>query len=187
VRIFAGFFIEKENTLMKITGNMYVAIDYCLTLESGEEINRSPAGNPWAFIAGTGQIIPGLENKLKGMAAGDDAKITVEPEDAYGQIREDLFQVIPRDQIPADMKIEPGMTFQAQRPHGLVTFSVKSVDDDTVTIDLNHPLSGKRLHFDVKVVEVREASAEELAAVSGSCGCGSSSPTQCGSGCSCGQ
>lgn len=172
---------------MKIADNMYVALEYCLTLDSGKEIDRSPAGNPLTFIAGAGRIIPGLENKLKGMAAGDGGKITVEPKDAYGRIREDLFQVIPRDQVPADMKIEPGMMFQAQRPHGLVTFSVKSVDEDTVTIDLNHQLAGERLHFDVKVVEVREPSAEELAAAFGSCGCGSSSDTQCGSGCSCGQ
>jgi FKBP-type peptidyl-prolyl cis-trans isomerase SlyD len=171
---------------MKIKDNVYVAIDYSLTLDSGQEIDRSAPDNPLAFIAGAGQIIPGLEKKLTGMEAGEDAKITLEPEEAYGQIREDLFQVIPRDRVPADINIEPGMMFQARRSQGLVTFAVKSVDDDTITIDLNHPLAGKRLHFDLKVVEVREPSAKELAALSGSCGCSSSNPTDCGSGCSCG-
>ena len=171
---------------MKIANNVYVALDYCLKLDSGEEVDRSPAGNPLAFITGNGQIIPGLENKLKGMEAGEDAKITLEPEEAYGQVRQDLFQEIPRDRMPPDMKIEPGMRFQAQRPEGLVMFSVKSVDEDSVTVDLNHPLAGKRLHFDVKVIEVREPSDKELAALSRSCGCGSSNPTDCCGGCSCG-
>ena len=102
------------------------------------------------------------------------------------QVRQDLFQEIPRDRMPPDMKIEPGMRFQAQRPEGLVMFSVQSVDEDTVTVDLNHPLAGKRLHFDVKVIEVRDPNDKELAALSRSCGCSSSNPADCGGGCSCG-
>ncbi len=173
---------------MKIADKMYVAIDYCLTLDSGEEVDRSAAGSPLTFITGNGQIIPGLEKELLGLKQGDTAQITVEPEDGYGQAKEDLFHEIPLDQFPADVEIEPGMGFQAQGPKGPFMFYVKSIDNGTVKADLNHPMAGKRLHFDVTVAEVREASSEELAKTTngGGCGCGSTDPNDCGSGCNCG-
>lgn len=187
---------------MKIAENTFVAIDYCLTLDSGEEVDRSQAGQPLTFITGTGQIITGLERALIGMRAGDSAKVTVEAEDAYGAAREDLMQEVPRDHFPADTEIEAGMAFQAEGPQGPFMIVVKSVSDQTVTVDLNHPMAGQRLHFDVTVQEVREASAADLAAIEDDgcgcgcggddkedgCGCGSGDATEqggCGSGCGC--
>ncbi|MBU3979923.1 MAG: peptidylprolyl isomerase [Proteobacteria bacterium] len=171
---------------MKIAENLFVAIEYCLSLDSGEEVDRSRSGNPLSFIAGTGQIIPGLEKELMGMKAGDSANITVEPDDAYGPAREDLMHEIPRSQFPVDADINPGTKFQAQSPNGPIMIVIKTVDDDNVTVDLNHPLAGQRLHFDVKIVEVREPNAQELASAAGGCSCGTESPGNCGPGCSCG-
>ena len=181
---------------MNIADNMYVAINYILTLESGQEIDRSPEGEPLGFITGTGQIIPGLEKALMGRVAGDNAKLVITPEDAYGPVKDDLFQDIPKSQFPDDVEVMPGMAFEAQGPSGPFMITVSRVNDnDTVTVDLNHPMAGKQLHFDVKVVEVRKPTADELAQTASSfssgcgCGCGSEEADDagsCGSGCNCG-
>ena len=176
---------------MNIADKMYVAIDYTLTLESGQEVDKSAAGQPLGFITGTGQIIPGLEKALIGKEAGYNSKIVIGPEDAYGAVREDLFQEIPKSQFPADVEIKPGMAFEAQGPRGPFMITVSKVNDnETVTVDLNHPMAGKELHFDIKVVEVREPTADELAQAvsqfSSGCGCGSDEADGCGPGCNCG-
>lgn len=176
---------------MQIDNNKYVAIDYELSLASGEKVDSSPEGQPFGFITGTGQIIPGLEKQLMGKEAGAEATIVVDPQEGYGQVNENLFQEIPKDQFPADCEIEPGMTFQAEGPQGPVLIRVKEINDnETVTVDLNHPLAGEELHFAVKVVEVREPSAQELAQVQQQaqgcgCGCGTQEASDCGSGCNC--
>ena len=176
---------------MQIDDKSYVAIDYTLTLASGEEVDSSPEGQPFGFITGSGQVISGLENHLMGKAAGDQSKIVVEPEDGYGAVNENMFQEISREQFPEDTEIEPGMTFQAQGPQGPVLIKVHELKDNVVVVDLNHPLAGEQLHFDVKVVEVREPSSEELAqleqqqAAGCGCGCGTEEQSNCGSGCNC--
>jgi FKBP-type peptidyl-prolyl cis-trans isomerase SlyD len=176
---------------MNIAEKMYVAIDYTLTLDSGQEIDKSPEGQPLGFITGTGQIIPGLEKALMGRAAGDKAKLVVAPEDAYGPVKDDLFQDIPKSQFPGDVEVKPGMAFEAQGPRGPFMITVSKINDnDTVTVDLNHPMAGKELHFDVNVVEVRKPTADELAqaaaSMSAGCGCGSDDAGACGPGCNCG-
>ncbi len=179
---------------MNIADKMYVAIDYTLTLESGQEIDKSPEGQPLGFITGAGQIIPGLEKALMGRVAGDSAKLVVEPGDAYGPVKDDMFQEIPKSQFPSDAEVKSGMAFEAQGPSGPFMITIAKVNDnDTITVDLNHPMAGKQLHFDVNVVEVREPTAEELAQAaaiaSSGCGCGSEdtqSTAACGPGCNCG-
>ena len=178
---------------MNIAEKMYVTINYTLTLESGKEIDKSAEGQPLGFIAGTGQIIPGLEKALIGRIAGDSAKVVVEPEDAYGPVKDDLFQEVPNSQFPSDVDVKAGMAFEAQGPNGPFMITVAKINDnDTVTVDLNHPMAGKQLHFDVNVVEVREPTAEELAQAAASfssgCGCGSedTNTDACGPGCNCG-
>jgi FKBP-type peptidyl-prolyl cis-trans isomerase SlyD len=191
LQVSSGYFLFHRRLQMNIAEKMYVAIDYTLTLDSGQEIDKSPEGQPLGFIAGTGQIIPGLEKALIGKAAGDKTKIVVEPEDAYGPVKDDLFQNIPKNQFPNDVEVKPGMAFEAQGPRGPFMITVASVNDnDTVTVDLNHPMAGKQLHFDVNVVEVREPTAEELAqaaaSLSSGCGCSSDDAEGCGPGCNCG-
>lgn len=173
---------------MNIAEKSYVSMDYRLTLETGEEVDSSPDGKPLGFITGAGQLIPGLEKALIGKAAGDSAQITVEPEEGYGPVRDDMLQEVAKSEFPADTEIKEGMTFQAQGPNGPFMIKVATVNDnDTVTVDLNHPLAGKRLVFDIKIVEVREPTAAEIAQLSAGCACGSSpDEAQCGSGCNCG-
>ena len=176
---------------MNIADKLYVAIDYTLTLDSGQEIDKSPEGQPLGFITGLGQIIPGLEKALMGKTAGEKAKIVVEPEDAYGRVKDDLSQDIPKSQFPSDVEVKPGMAFEAQGPRGPFMITVAKVNDnDTVTVDLNHPMAGKQLYFDVNVVEVREPTADELsqaaASLNSGCGCGSDDADTCGPGCNCG-
>jgi FKBP-type peptidyl-prolyl cis-trans isomerase SlyD len=180
---------------MIVADKVFVAIDYRLSLGSGEAVDHSPEGKPLGFIVGTGRIIPGLESALMGRAAGDTAQITLEPEDAYGPVDQDLFKEVPMDKFPDGVEVKPGMAFEAQGPRGPAMITVAKInDDDTVTVDLNHPMAGKRLIFDVTVVEVREPLAEELSQLSAGCACGSSEGggESCGSsegggeGCGCG-
>ena len=162
---------------MKIQEHAYVAIEYTLTLDSDEVVDQSEPGEPFGFIFGAGLVIPGLEKGLEGMEPGQSAKLTVEAEEGYGQPRQELFRELPREQFPADAEIEPNMIFEADGPHGPVRFRVESVSDEVVVANLNHPLAGERLHFDLKVTEVREARAEELEALRDNAGC---APENCG-------
>ena len=174
---------------MNIAEKLYVAFDYKLTLDSGEEIDNSSERQPLGFITGYGQIVPGLEKGMMGLKVGDSSKISVEAEDAYGPANPELVQDVPRNQFPADVEPKPGMTFQAQGPQGPVVISVKEIkDENTVVVDLNHPLAGKKFHFDVNILEVREPTAGELSALTsaGSCGCSAEEQAGCGTnGCSC--
>lgn len=190
-----GIFLNYRRNMMEIAEKNYVAIDYKLTLESGEEIDKSPEGQPLGFITGFGQVIPGLEKALMGRTAGESAQLVIEPEEAYGPVRDDLFQEIPKSQFPSDMELKPGMNFEAQSPRGPMMITISKInDDDTVAVDLNHPMAGKQLHFDVNVVEVREPTPEELqqlqAQAGGGCACGSddgeTDQSGCGPSCACG-
>ncbi len=165
-----GLFSGEET--MKIDRNSFVSIDYTLTLDSGELVDKSEPGAPLSFILGAGQIIPGLECALEGKEVGWSDQVVVEPEDGYGRTNLDLLQEIPRSAFPEGLAIEPGMAFETSGPAGLMRFIVKSSDDDKVVADFNHPLAGERLHFDVKVVEVRAANSDELEALETDVGCG---------------
>ena len=160
---------------MKIQEQTYVAIEYTLTLDSDEVVDESQPGKPFGFIFGAGLVIPGLEKGLEGIEQGQSAKLTVEAEEGYGQPRQELFRELPREHFPPDADIEPNMIFEADGPHGPVRFRVESVNDDVVVANLNHPLAGERLHFDLKVTEVREPTAEELDKLRELCACASES------------
>jgi FKBP-type peptidyl-prolyl cis-trans isomerase SlyD len=169
---------------MKVADRTYVSIDYTLTLETGEVADQSSEEEPLGFLVGTGQIIPGLEKALLGMEAGDSAQVTVAAAEGYGEAREELLRDLPRENFPDDLKLEPGIGFEAKGPHGPVTFRVREVRDDTVLADFNHPLAGQQLQFDVKIAEVREPTAEELATLMGAGdGCSPSACSGCGGGC----
>jgi len=165
----------------QIQDKSYVEIDYVLTLDSGQEMDRSAPEQPLGFIFGARQVVPGLEKQLAGMKVGDTAKFIVEAADGYGPRDESMVREIPRKNFPQDMNVEIGMVFQAQTPVGPTHLRVVEVSDEIVRGDFNHPLAGERLHFDVKVVGVRDATSQELAALS-SCGtgCGSGGCSSCG-------
>jgi FKBP-type peptidyl-prolyl cis-trans isomerase SlyD len=152
----------EEKRPMKVQDNSYVAIDYVLSLDSGEVVDRSDPGKPFGFVIGFGQVIPGLERGLQGMEQGRSGTITVAAEDGYGERKDDLYRGIPRAHFPKDIALEAGMVFQMTGSQGNARFRVDSVSDEVIVADFNHPLAGERLHFQVTVQEVREARPEDV-------------------------
>ncbi|SEF71094.1 FKBP-type peptidyl-prolyl cis-trans isomerase [Marinobacterium lutimaris] len=147
---------------MQIAANAVVSIHYTLTNAAGEKLDSSEGQQPLAYLHGASNIIPGLENALVGKAVGDKLSVTVEPEEGYGEVREELVQEVDRSNFEGIDVVEPGMQFMAQTPWGQQPVTVVKVEGDNVTLDGNHPLAGQTLSFDVEVVEVREATEEEL-------------------------
>lgn len=148
---------------MQIADNAVVSMHYTLTDDEGTVIDSSAGSEPLTFMQGHQNIIPGLEKALVGKAAGDKLTVRVEPEEGYGEYDVEMLQQVPREMFQGIDNIEPGMTFQAQDPSGYVqTVEVKLVEGDVVTVDANHPLAGVTLNFDVEIVEVRAATAQEL-------------------------
>lgn len=147
---------------MQIEKDKVVSIDYTLTDPRGQVLDSSQGRGPLTYLQGVGNIIPGLERELEGKNAGDAVKVTVPAADAYGERDERLVQPVPRDAFKGVEELEPGMRFQATGPNGAQgVVTVVKVDPDQITIDANHPLAGVPLTFDVKVVDVRDATAEE--------------------------
>ncbi len=147
---------------MQVAANTVVAFDYVLTAPDGKVIDSNEGAGPLAYIHGQGQIIPGLEAALEGRTTGDAFQVTVPPEKAYGVRDSALVQVVSRDMFESVNELEVGMRFRASLEDGEHVFTIVGLDDKQVTIDGNHPLAGTTLKFDVKVVEVRAATSEEL-------------------------
>ena len=140
---------------MKIEKDCIVSIDYKLRNKAGEVISSSPERKPLVFKYGTRAVIPGLEKQLEGREAGDVFSAVVEPEDAYGEINPCLYGVLKREVFSGIDVIEPGMQFQTTDEDGSSqVIRVMVVEGDKVTVDRNHPLAGKTLFFDVKIVSV---------------------------------
>jgi len=149
---------------MKISNGNVVGIDYSLHLGDGEVVDASAPGEPLTYLQGEGQIVPGLESALEGLDVGDRKQVVVSPAEGYGEHDARGIQEVPKGAFPADFDPKPGMELTAEGPQGEpVPFVVREVRPQTVLIDLNHPLAGKTLHFDVTVREVRAATEEERA------------------------
>ncbi|MGC1479931.1 MAG: peptidylprolyl isomerase [Chthoniobacterales bacterium] len=147
---------------MQISKNKVVSIDYTLTNDKSETLDTSKGREPLAFLHGSGQLIPGLERELEGRAAGDSLKVSIEPADAYGERDDSKTVKVPREQIQGADELTPGTQLRASGPQGEQILTVQEVGETEVTVDANHPLAGERLHFDVDIRDVREATAEEL-------------------------
>ncbi len=149
---------------MLIAANKAVSIDYTLTNDAGEVIDSSAGGAPLAYLQGAGNIIVGLEKALEGKQAGDELTVSVEPQEAYGEYSAELVATLGRDMFEGVEQMEVGMQFHASAPDGgMQIVTVRALEGDDVIVDGNHPLAGQRLTFAVKVVSVRDASAEEVA------------------------
>ena len=148
-----------------VQNDAFVAIEYTLTLGSGKIVDKSSAGRPLGIVMGNGQIIPGLERALLGHNLGDVFAVDVPAADGYGDVDENMIQTMTRKNFPSGTELQVDMVFQAQTPHGAVSFRVKEVLEDDVKVDFNHPLAGENLHFEVKVVEVRASTDEDLHAL----------------------
>ncbi|HHE54816.1 MAG TPA: peptidylprolyl isomerase [Caldithrix abyssi] len=147
---------------MQITDNKVVSIHYTLKNDAGEVLDSSIGQQPLAYLHGRKNIISGLENALTGKNVGDKFHVDVPPEEAYGERNDTLFQELPREVFQGVDNIEPGMQFYSETPEGVQMITVTKVEGDTITVDANHPLAGQTLHFDVEVMDVREATEEEL-------------------------
>jgi len=146
-----------------ISDQIVVGIDYTLRDDEGELIDTNEGYPPLEFLQGSGQIIPGLEQALYGMAVGDAEHVVVAPEDGYGEYNLEAQETLPLDAFPEDMDVEEGLEIQVQDDSGQVLQAIiTQVDGDEVTLDFNHPLAGVTLHFDVRVASLRAATAEEL-------------------------
>lgn len=149
---------------MQAAENKVVSFHYKLTLDSGEVVDTSEGKDPLNFLVNSGQIIPGLEKELIGMAAGDKKVLKVSPEEGYGVKDEDLVQTINRSDIPDSVELAVGEILRGENDDGhVVEGKVIFLDDQIVKIDFNHPLADEALTFDVEITTVRDASEEELA------------------------
>ncbi len=147
---------------MQIANDKAVSIHYTLTNAVGETLDSSVGGDALVYLHGNGNIISGLEAALTGKKVGDKFNVTIAPKDAYGEHSDDMVQVVAREMFEGVDHLEVGMQFHADVSHGPGIVTVVAIDGDDVTIDGNHPLAGEALTFDVEVVSVRDASAEEL-------------------------
>lgn len=147
---------------MEIKKDRVVTIDYSLSDDFGRIIDSSEENEPLVYLHGNDNIIPGLERELEGKIPGETLSCSIPPTDAYGERNESLVFKVNKKDFGDNVEVAAGMQFEAHGEDGTIIVTVVNVDGEEVTLDANHPLAGETLHFDVKVVDVREATPEEL-------------------------
>ena len=148
---------------LQVRNGQVVSMDYSLHIE-GELIDTSDGREPLDYLHGAGNIIPGLESALDGMAVGESKNVIVAPKDGYGELDPKAFMEVPRSQFPSNIPTEVGTELQLQDQSGQPMYArIEEVGDETLRLNFNHPLAGKELHFDVKIVAMREPTDEEKA------------------------
>jgi FKBP-type peptidyl-prolyl cis-trans isomerase SlyD len=147
---------------VEISADRVVTIHYTLKDDGGTVLDSSAGGEPLAYIQGHGNLVPGLERALEGRQEGNSIAVVVSPADGYGTRDESLVQRVPKRSLQGAGAIKKGVQFQARTDEGMRLFTVAAVIGDMVTLDGNHPLADRTLHFEVQIVGVREATAEEL-------------------------
>ncbi len=153
---------DEQKTVQK---DDVVAIEYTLTDDQGNVLDSSEGMEPLEYLHGHNNLIPGLEKEITGMKVGESKQVTVPPEEAYGPRHENAMQIVPHDAFPPDMEVEPGMALQMRDTTTGQIFEVyvTEIRPEGVVVDFNHPLAGETLHFDVKVVDIRPATPDEIA------------------------
>ena len=181
---------------MKITNNAVVNAEYELYVDGDngepELMEKATAEQPLNFIYGIGMMLPKFEQNLNGLETGDSFDFTISNEEAYGPYDDEAVIELERAVFEIDGKLDEEMVFEGNvvplmdSEGNRLQAQVVSVNDTHVTVDLNHPLAGENLHFKGKVLEVREATEEELnALLGGGCGCGGNCGDGCGDDCGC--
>jgi len=146
-----------------IKQNSVVTMHYQLKDTAGEILDSSEGAEPLTYLHGANNIIVGLEEELLGKAVGDEIKAVIAAEKGYGPVVDALIQTVPKAAFGDEIdSIDVGMRFQAETEQGPVPVVVTAMDAETVTVDGNHPLAGKELHFDVTITDIRDASQEEI-------------------------
>jgi FKBP-type peptidyl-prolyl cis-trans isomerase 2 len=145
---------QKEESPVIDRGSM-VGIEYTLTLEDGTQVDSNVGGEALRFEQGAGRIIPGLDKELPGMKVGEAKQVTVAPEEGYGPVDPAAFSEVPLSELPEDAR-EPGVVLMSRDPQGQThRLRVHKIEGDTATLDFNHPLAGKTLIFQVKILEIQ--------------------------------
>ncbi len=148
---------------MAIGANKVVTLNYTLTDDQGNLIQNTEENGSFIYLSGSNQILPKLEEAIDSMIIGSKKIIELNSADAYGDYDENAIQFIKKNVFPEGANLEPGIEYMAHNPEGhAVPFVIKEVNGEDVTIDFNHPLAGKNLNFDVELIDVRDATAEEL-------------------------
>ncbi len=148
--------------MAKISDGKAVHIDYTLTDDDGQVLDTSEGREPLSYLQGANNIIPGLENALEGKETGDILTVVIPPEEGYGMRNDELMIDVDPSNFPDLSQVQKGTRVQVQTNNGARLATVVGITDEAVTLDLNHPLAGKTLHFDVEVTDVQEASEEEV-------------------------
>lgn len=145
-----------------VADDVVVTMDYTLMV-NGEVIDSSDGNDPLEFLQGHQNIVPGLERELYGMKVGEGKKVTVTPAEGYGEVDLDAFLDISRSEFPDDIPLEIGVELDLRDDDGeVMSATISQVEGDNVQLDLNHPLAGETLEFDVKIVGLRQPTDEEL-------------------------
>ncbi len=171
---------------MKVSHHKAVTLNYTLSDDAGEILDTSNGRDPLTYIHGTNGLIPGFESALDGRSANDTFSFTLEPKDGYGEYNKSLIFTLPRERFEGIDDLREGLQFAVNGPQGAMVMTVATVGDKEVTLDGNHPLAGSTLHFQVEVLEVRDATAEEIeeSLNNKGCGCAEGPDDGCGCGCS---
>ncbi len=162
---------------MKVESNKMVAVDYTLTV-NGEVVDQSQAGAPLQFVFGTGMLLPKFEEAILGKEVGEKVAFTLEPKDGYGEVNPDAVVELPKslfevEGVVAEELLVVGNNIpMADAAGNRMVGVVKSVSEEGVMMDFNHPMAGATLNFEVEVAMVRDVTPEDLAAPAGGCGCG---------------
>jgi FKBP-type peptidyl-prolyl cis-trans isomerase SlyD len=145
-----------------VTDGQVVSLEYTLRVD-GKVVDASASGDPLEYLHGAANIIPGLEREMEGMAIGESKQVTVSAVDGYGEENDEAFLDVPRSEFPEDMPPDPGVEMELTTPEGQPMYArVESVEEDIVNLNMNHPLAGKELNFEVKVIGLRDATEEEM-------------------------
>lgn len=145
-----------------VQDGVVVSMEYTLRVD-GEVIDSSEGQEALQFLVGHGNIISGLEREMVGMKVGDSKDVIIAPADGYGEYDDEAFIDVPRGEFPKDMPVEEGLELSVRDDEGQSRYArIDSVEADTVRLNFNHPLAGDELHFNVKVVALREPTGEEL-------------------------
>jgi len=159
--------------MTKVENNLYVKVDYKGTLEGGEIFDTSEGRQPLEVKMGAGQLIKGFEDQLMDMSLNEKKTFTLEPKDAYGERDDSLTRSFEKSQLPPEMTPEVGNVIGLQTPEGQqVPATIVEIGDTNFTVDINHPLAGKQLTFEIEVIGISDAPSQNNACASG-CDCSS--------------
>ena len=131
-----------------------VRVHYTGTLDDGQQFDSSRGLDPLTFTLGAGSVIQGFDDAVTGMSVGDEKRVTIPAAEAYGPRRDELTLRLPRADLPTDLELEEGSQLRMEQGEQSVVVTVREMDDESVTLDANHPLAGESLTFDLELVEI---------------------------------